>query len=144
MEAQIAGPNISERGNTIVVVPNPLRSLFGSLIDLGSSKLRETVCDPHSILATIRSAVFRLRVPLVHIFNQRRQHFGRNRQLGGLPGHHHSHLRDRQRPFVPPVADRLKNSVVPRGNQTETPVQHLFHTAFVGVRASNMTTGMIR
>jgi len=78
MEAQIAGPNISERGNTIVVVPNPLRSLFGSLVDLGSSKLRETVCDPHSLLPTIRSAIFRLRVPPVHIFNQRRQHFGRN------------------------------------------------------------------
>lgn len=33
----------SERGNTNVVVPKPLRVLFGSLINLGSSKLRETM-----------------------------------------------------------------------------------------------------
>lgn len=31
----------SERGNTNVVVPKPLRSLFGSLINLGPSELRE-------------------------------------------------------------------------------------------------------
>ena len=33
----------SERGNTNVVVPKPLRSLFGSLINLGTSKSRERV-----------------------------------------------------------------------------------------------------
>ena len=33
----------SERGNTNVVVPRPLRSLFGSLINLGASKLRESI-----------------------------------------------------------------------------------------------------
>ena len=35
----------SERGNTNVVVPKPFRSLFGSLINLGSSKLKELTCD---------------------------------------------------------------------------------------------------
>ena len=42
----------SERGNTNVVVPRPLRSLLGSLINLGSSQLRE--CNHDTLTQFLR------------------------------------------------------------------------------------------
>ena len=104
-----------------------------------------------------RSAVLCLHVPLIHVFHKRHQHSGWDQWLGSFAGNHHRHLRDYQRPPVPPLANRLENPLTLTGKSSrdqqrdqdrwrmerghgawksatrgETLVQPLFHAAIVG------------
>ena len=60
----------SERGVTDIVVPLPLRWIFGTLLHLGSSDARVVMPVLALILISCRAAVLRVHVPAVDLLHQ--------------------------------------------------------------------------
>ena len=63
----------SERGVTDVVVPLPLRWIFGTLLHLGSSDARVTIFAL-ALTFPLRSLVLRVHVPAIDVLHEQHQH----------------------------------------------------------------------
>ena len=71
----------AERGNTHVVVPLPLRPIFGALVNLGKLSLNYNVTIVLLFYDIIRAPILRLHVPSLHIYNKQYQHPRRYKRL---------------------------------------------------------------